>query len=102
MLYEVITINEDEEYETASTIKTFILGALFQEIENGSRSLSDMLTYKKEHYIDGSGVLKSLEIGTSLSVKNTATLMIIVSDNIATNMIRITSYNVCYTKLLRL
>ncbi len=83
----VVCINEEEEYETASTVKMFILGTLFQEVENGTKSLSDQLEYKQEHFIDGSGVLKSLELGTKLSAKNTATLMIIVSDNIATNML---------------
>lgn len=82
----VITMNADEPFETASTIKVYILAALFDAIEQGKASLSDMLEYKAEHTIDGSGVMNSLEIGTVLSVKNLATLMIIVSDNIATNI----------------
>ncbi len=81
-----IEINVDEKFETASCIKTFILGTLFDEVERGNKSLSDMLTYTKENEIDGSGVLKSLDYGLALTVKNIATLMIIVSDNIATNM----------------
>ena len=83
----VIAINADEKFETACTIKVYILAALFDAIEKGQASLSDMLEYKKEHEIDGSGVMNSLEIGTVLSVKNIATLMIIVSDNIATNIL---------------
>ncbi len=83
----IITFNEDEKYETASIIKVFILAALFREIESGRKSLSDMLVYEPEFAIDGSGILSSLEIGTVLSVKNLATLMIIVSDNIATNIL---------------
>lgn len=83
----VIKINESEEFETASTIKIFVLAALFERIEKGELSLSDMLEYRQEHVIDGSGVLSSMEVGTKLSIKNVATLMIIVSDNIATNML---------------
>lgn len=83
----VIAMNADESFETASCIKVYILAALYEAIESGKASLSDMLEYKKEHEIDGSGVLSSLEIGTVLSVKNLATLMIIVSDNIATNIL---------------
>ena len=83
----VITINADEPFETASTIKVYILAALFDAIEKGKASLSDMLEYKTSHTIDGSGVMNSLEVGTVLSVKNLATLMIIVSDNIATNIL---------------
>lgn len=83
----VITMNADEPFETASTIKVYILAALFDAIEKGKASLSDMLEYKATHTIDGSGVMNSLEVGTVLSVKNLATLMIIVSDNIATNIL---------------
>lgn len=83
----VISLNETEQYETASTIKVFILAALFDEIEKGNASLDSMLEYKKEFAIDGSGVLSAMETGTRLSVKNLATLMIIVSDNIATNIL---------------
>lgn len=83
----VIKINEKEKFETASTIKLFVLAALFERIEKGEISLSDMLEYRQEHVIDGSGILSSMEIGTRLSVRNIATLMIIVSDNIATNVL---------------
>ena len=83
----VITMNADEPFETASTIKVYILAALFDAIEQGNASLTDMLEYKAEHTIDGSGVMNSLEVGTVLSVQNLATLMIIVSDNIATNIL---------------
>lgn len=83
----VITMNPDEPYETASTIKTYILAALYQAVEEGRASLKDILTCEERFWIDGSGILGSLEVGTQLSVKNVATLMIIVSDNIATNML---------------
>lgn len=83
----IIAMNADEPFETASTIKVYILAALFDAIEKGKASLSDMLEYKATHTIDGSGVMNSLEVGTVLSVKNLATLMIIVSDNIATNIL---------------
>lgn len=87
LMGNVVKINEKEKFETASTIKLFILASLFERIEKGELSLSDMLEYKQEHVIDGSGVLSSMEVGTKLSVRNVATLMIIVSDNIATNML---------------
>jgi beta-lactamase class A len=83
----VITMNPDEPYETASTIKVYILAALYMAIEAGKASLKDKLVCEERFWIDGSGILGSLEVGTELSVKNVATLMIIVSDNIATNML---------------
>ena len=85
------------------TIKIYILAALFDAIEKGKASLSHMLEYKKEHEIDGSGILGSLEIGTVLSVKNLAALMIIVSDNIATNImidyLGVDNINACIQEL---
>jgi len=81
-----VEINIEEEFETASCIKTYILGCLFDQVEKGKKSLSDKLVYTKENEIEGSGILRSLDYGVELTVKNVATLMIIVSDNIATNM----------------
>ncbi len=99
----VITRFSDEKFETASTIKVYILAALFDAIEQGKASLKDMLTCEERFWIDGSGILGSLEVGTTLSVKNVATLMIIVSDNIATNMLidylGIDNINACIQKL---
>ena len=99
----IITRFPDEKFETASTIKVYILAALFDTIEQGKASLHDMLTCEERFWIDGSGILGSLEVGTTLSVKNVATLMIIVSDNIATNMLidylGIDNINACIQKL---
>lgn len=99
----VITRFPDEKFETASTIKVYILAALFDAIEQGKASLHDMLTCEERFWIDGSGILGSLEVGTTLSAKNVATLMIIVSDNIATNMLidylGIDNINACIQKL---
>lgn len=83
----IIEMGADEKFETASTIKIFILAALFDAIEKDKASLEDILVYEEKHKIDGSGIMTSLELGTPMSVKNAATLMIIVSDNIATNML---------------
>ena len=82
----IIAIGADEAFETASTIKTYILACLFDQVEKGKASLEDMVEYKEEHTVDGSGVLCALEPGAVLRVKDAATLMIIVSDNVATNM----------------
>ncbi len=99
----VIARFPDEKFETASTIKVYILAALFDAIGQGKASLKDMLTCEERFWIDGSGILGSLEVGTILSVKNVATLMIIVSDNIATNMLidylGIDNINACIQKL---
>ncbi len=82
----VVAIDADEPCETASTVKTYILACLFDEAEKGNADLEGMLTLTPDEMADGSGVLKDLGPGVTLSVRNTATLMIAVSDNIATNM----------------
>jgi beta-lactamase class A len=83
----VIAIQADETFETASAIKTLILACLFDEVEKGNASLDDLVEYKAEHTVDGSGVLVALEPGAMLRVRDMATFMIIVSDNIATNIL---------------
>lgn len=99
----IISIGADEKFETASSIKTYILACLFDEIEKGNASLDDMLTYKEEHFVDGSGVLNALDPGAVLRAKDVATLMIIVSDNIATNImidyLGVEKINACIQKL---
>ncbi len=82
----IIAIGEQEKFETASTIKTYILACLFDEIQKGNASLSEMVTYQESHFVEGSGVLRALDPGAVLRVKDVATLMIIVSDNVATNI----------------
>ncbi len=82
----VIAIDADEKFETASTIKTYILACLFDRIGKGKASLTDELVYRKDEFVEGSGVFRDLAFGSAMPVFNVATLMIIVSDNIATNM----------------
>lgn len=83
----VIAVRADETFETASAIKTLILACLFDEVEKNNASLEDMVEYKAEHAVEGSGVLEALEPGAMLRVRDAAVFMIIVSDNIATNML---------------
>lgn len=82
----IIAIDPDEKFETASTIKTYILACLFEKVEKGQVRLEEKVTYRKEHFVDGSGVLREMSFGTELAVRDVATLMIVISDNIATNM----------------
>nr|WP_312579330.1 serine hydrolase [Sedimentibacter sp.] len=81
-----IEINANDTFESASSIKTFILIDLFQQVHDGKKSLNEILKYTEENKIDGSGVLQSLDFGVEMNVKSFATLMIIVSDNVATNI----------------
>lgn len=82
-----IEIGADEKFETASCIKSFILVDLFKQAEDGTKRLYDKLTYTKDNYINGSGVIQSLDEGVEMTAKNFAKLMIMVSDNVATNIL---------------
>ena len=83
----VICRDADRVFESASTIKIFILAALFDEAAQGKASLDEMLTYRESFYVDGSGMIRALGPGARLRALDAATLMIICSDNIATNML---------------
>ena len=82
-----VEMGADEEFETASTIKAYILAVLYLQASRGKASLTEEIEYRPEHFVDGSGMLRALGVGAKLKVKDTATMMIICSDNIATNMI---------------
>ena len=82
-----VEIGADEEFETASTIKAFILAVLYLQASRGRADLEEEITYEASQFVDGSGMLRALGVGARLKVKDTATMMIICSDNIATNMI---------------
>ena len=82
-----VEMGADEEFETASTIKAYILAVLYLQASRGKASLTEEIEYQPAHFVDGSGMLRALGVGAKLKVKDTATMMIICSDNIATNMI---------------
>ena len=82
-----VEVGADEEFETASTIKAFILAALYLQAQRGKADLAEEITYEQSQFVDGSGMLRALGVGAKLKVKDTATMMIICSDNIATNML---------------
>jgi beta-lactamase class A len=71
----------------ASTIKLPLLYEIFKGASLGRWDLSDKLTLTAANMVDGSGVLSDLTAGIELSIRDVATLMIVVSDNTATNML---------------
>ena len=82
-----VEMGAEEEFETASCIKAFILAVLYLQAGRGKADLEEEITYEQSQFVDGSGMLRALGVGAKLKVKDTATMMIICSDNIATNMI---------------
>jgi len=83
---EHIGHDEDVAMPTASLIKVPVLVSLYQAVADGRVSLADRLKYGPEHRCLGSGVLARLDYGVDLSVRDAAVLMMIISDNSATNI----------------
>jgi beta-lactamase class A len=84
---EVLALNWDLVMPTASVIKLPILAEVFRQEAAGSLSLDEPVTLSEANRVGGSGVLKDLAPGLTLPLIDYATLMIIVSDNSATNVL---------------
>ena len=77
---------ENTVFPTASTIKLAIVYELFAQAEEGRLRLEQPVTLDRSKAVGGSGVLN--ELGTpTLSVRDYATLMVVLSDNTATNVL---------------
>lgn len=77
----------DDVMPTASLIKVPVLVALYRAVDEGRVNLTDRIRYCEEHRCLGSGVLSRMTPGVEMTVRDAATLMIIISDNSATNMV---------------
>lgn len=77
----------DLPFVAASTIKLPVLVALYDAAARGRVALDAKVRLRPADQVSGSGVLQSLTPGVRLSLRDLAELMIVVSDNAATNMI---------------
>lgn len=83
---EAVTFNSRMIFPAASTIKLFILAALLAEVAAGRQQLDRQITLTAADQVAGSGVMKNLQ-GRTWLLRDVAMLMMIVSDNTATNLI---------------
>lgn len=83
----VVDYNADDLYPTASTLKTPLLYELYRQAEAGHVNLAERITTSYENRVPGSGVLQDLDEGLQPTIRDLAELMIIVSDNWATDLI---------------
>lgn len=79
-------INADEVFPTASTIKIHVLVQLLTRAEAGELDLQQRIAVQPEGHVLGSGVLAYLDGPVALTLRDLAILMIIASDNTATNL----------------
>ena len=73
---------------TASTIKLPILLTVFDQVAAGKAKWTEPLTITSQDQVSGSGVIGSeFSDGVQLSLRDVVHLMIVLSDNSATNMV---------------
>jgi beta-lactamase class A len=76
----------DEPVQTASVIKMGILLDAAEQIRTGHATLDERIVLTKGNQVEGSGVLGELTAPIALTFGDTLRLMVILSDNTATNM----------------
>ncbi len=84
---ETIAIRADEPVQTASVIKLPIMLEAMYQVKSGKLRLDERLPLTKENQVEGSGVLTFMQPGLEPTLEDAITLMIILSDNTATNMV---------------
>lgn len=83
---EQIDVNGDVSYPMASVFKIPVLATAGKQLQEGKLKLDDRITLKDEDKSAGSGILPFFAAGVSPTFRDLLTLMIIISDNTATDM----------------
>ncbi|MFE8698506.1 serine hydrolase [Cytobacillus sp. FJAT-53684] len=82
-----IEINSRAKFSSASLIKVPILIECFRQSEEGTLDLQQYIPIAESNRVKGAGVLQALSSDLQLKVIDVMTLMIIISDNLATNLL---------------
>ena len=83
---EEIAINADRVMDTMSAIKIPLLVDVYRQVDAGKINTADRFAMKTADKRFGTGVLQTLDAGLSLTFRDALELMIIQSDNSATDM----------------
>lgn len=84
---EIVEWNARRVFPAASTIKLAVLYETYRQCGEGRVSPEERIPLRREDVVPGSGILKDLTPGLELSVRDLATLMVVVSDNTAANIL---------------
>lgn len=84
---ETYALNPDERVRTASTIKIAVMIEAFARVNEGKVKWTDEVVLTKEKKVSGSGILGELSDGLKLTFRDAVNLMMILSDNTATNLV---------------
>ena len=83
---QTASLSPDLPVQTASVIKMGILLDAAEQIRSGHATLDERLVLTKANQVPGSGVLGVLTPPIALTLRDTLMLMVVLSDNTATNM----------------
>src|SRR3982750_4172517 len=81
------SLRGNEQTRTASTIKLSIMAETFHQVAQGKVHWEDPIELTKEKKQGGSGILFEFSDGTKIDLRTALNLMIVVSDNTATNLV---------------
>lgn len=84
--HETVAIAPDVPVQTASVIKLAILYEAMEQVRAGKLHWSDTIVLKKTDQVQGSGVLRFFDAPLTLTLKDVLTMMIVMSDNSASNV----------------
>jgi len=84
---ETYAFNGDERVRTASTIKIAVMIEAFARVSEGKAKWTDEVVLTKEKKVSGSGILSELSDNLHLTLRDAVNLMMILSDNTATNLV---------------
>src|SRR6476659_5620594 len=84
---EELAVNGDTRFPTASTIKTAVMLEAYRQAAESGLSFDTPIALREEDKVGGSGVLRDLQPGLPVTVGDLVRLMIVLSDNTATNML---------------
>ncbi len=84
---QTVGIHPDEPVQTASVIKLTILYEAIEQVRAGKVHLNDPVVLRKSDQVPGSGVLLFFDTPITLTLKDALTMMIVMSDNTATNLV---------------
>lgn len=85
---EEFSHNADQPMPTASLIKFPVMVEAYRQAEAGELDLRDMITLREDDKVPGSGILtEHFSAGAQVSLRDAIRLMIVYSDNTATNLV---------------
>ncbi len=84
---EELARNDERSMPTASVFKLPLLVEVFRQSDAGDLDLDERVTLRAEDAVMGSGILRDFSPGLQPTLRDLAMMMVIVSDNSATNLL---------------